>query len=404
MRAAQERLEQLQRQVDLLKYNRAQQLNRLVFSVWICCTFTLIGIFILTWLGIINLRIVAEIKIDSRINAVSDFIMFIINIFFWFSCALHIFDKRIAYVLLAYVPIYITSVKLINDKNSMIFNSLIPIAYITLISMLRFENTFIKTILRTGFWVISVCPYQQISKFIKMANPNFLYSDYNILTKFIYSIDLYLFYILIHWVVIKYVESPFRWSGFLKGYCQNVLSEIRNNREDVSDLTVRQRRVFSFLTLIYFAIQSFIVLGINIFTNKLFHFLGGFYLGAIELIIAWIALELCRLALGKTLHKPPLICNVISLCFFFLISRLGLPLHISLFFNIIVAALIAYLIHKLVIKNEPPKSVELTDREKQVQELKEIRGWKIEDIAAELDVNRRTITRILKSIKQKNSL
>lgn len=44
-----------------------------------------------------------------------------------------------------------------------------------------------------------------------------------------------------------------------------------------------------------------------------------------------------------------------------------------------------------------------TDREKKVYNLYFQRGWHIEDIAAELDVSRRTIARVLASIRRKNS-
>ena len=41
----------------------------------------------------------------------------------------------------------------------------------------------------------------------------------------------------------------------------------------------------------------------------------------------------------------------------------------------------------------------LTDREKQVFELFYRRGWRIEDIAAELDVSRGTINTVLRKIR-----
>lgn len=44
----------------------------------------------------------------------------------------------------------------------------------------------------------------------------------------------------------------------------------------------------------------------------------------------------------------------------------------------------------------------LTDREKQVFDLFYVRGWKIEDIAAELDISRRTVTTVLQKIRRKS--
>jgi len=44
----------------------------------------------------------------------------------------------------------------------------------------------------------------------------------------------------------------------------------------------------------------------------------------------------------------------------------------------------------------------LTDRERTVFDLFYRRGWRIEDIAAEIDCNRSTISRTLKSIRTKS--
>ena len=46
----------------------------------------------------------------------------------------------------------------------------------------------------------------------------------------------------------------------------------------------------------------------------------------------------------------------------------------------------------------------LTDREKRVFELFYRRGWRIEDIAAELDVTRGTVDNTLRAIRKKASM
>lgn len=43
----------------------------------------------------------------------------------------------------------------------------------------------------------------------------------------------------------------------------------------------------------------------------------------------------------------------------------------------------------------------LTDRERKAFDLYHRRGWNIEDVAAELDVSRRTVDNILRSIRDK---
>ena len=46
----------------------------------------------------------------------------------------------------------------------------------------------------------------------------------------------------------------------------------------------------------------------------------------------------------------------------------------------------------------------LTDRERQVFDLYYRRGWRIEDVAAEIDRNRRTVDRTLRRIRQRSAL
>lgn len=307
---------------------------------------------VLTWLGIIDLRIVSEIKFDFAVEYIGNFTMFFINLFFLFSICLHIFDKKILIYLLGYVPICVVS-GLCGIGQTIIFTAILPIIYLFAISFFLFKNNFRRILIDTVLFNILIITYQQISGFVKLYGMGWQYYKCNIVMMLIYSIDLYLVYILLYRVVKKYDRRKnLVWLlRFLKSNCKEILGN--RNAEDVSDLTVRQRRIFSALIWIYLIAQSCFVIGVNLLINKFLYYLGGMYIGLIELIIASIALEIFRRVLGKTFHdKKPLICNAISLIVICTISRFSLPLNVSLFFNVCVSAGMAFIIHVLVVRNE----------------------------------------------------
>lgn len=331
-------------------------MKKLLTSISLCFTMILLITFLLTCTGIIDLHVINEIEFTPLQDFIGCFTMLMINLFFLFSISFRFFDKRIFFMLLGYLPIIFVGNKFVSHQ-SLFFSTATPVAYILIFTCLKQQKDALKTFVRTVLFLFLVGGYQEISGRIKLYHFGFQFYKCNIATAFIYSIDLYLVYILIYWVVKKHVlasvENPVRWSGFLKSYCQEILAEGAKNCEDVSDLTARQQRVFALLAWLYLTTQSFMVLGLNLLVNKVFHYLGGFYIGAIELIIAWLSLELFRLSLGKSFHsEKPLICNAVSLVVFFILSRFALPLHLSLFFNVSIAALLAYVLHRYVIKKE----------------------------------------------------
>lgn len=329
--------------------------NKLLASVGACFTSILLIAFALTCIGVIDLKIVGDKKFSFWFEWLGNFAMFMLNTFFMISISMRIFDNRIWRLVCGYVPIYVAGCILgisIGNGLTLLFSTIIPITYVALIAYIKFRPAFNAILIRLCVFFISASAYQHVSGYVKLNSFGFHYYACNIATMFIYSIDLYLFYILMYCVVKKHGswKAFLRLPRFLKSYSQEILSESRQNKEDVSDLTIRQRHIFCLLAWTYAIIQPIIVLGANALVNKFLHFFGGFYMGAVELIVSWIALELCRLSLGKTFHsKNPIICNVVSLAVFFMISRLGMPLHISLFFNIALVALMAFVIHRFVV-------------------------------------------------------
>lgn len=339
---------------------KTDKYDRLLYVIGMSFLIILIGSFLLTFFGIIDLRIVSEIEFNPIVEYIISFVMYMINIFFMFSISFFIFDKQIFYICLGYLPVCLF-ITLLPDNKTILCSTIIPCVYIIITGYMKYNNKLSNILLNLGEFLIALTIYQQISGYIKLHNFSFHFYKCNIMMAIIYSIDLFLFQSLVYkGVKIYAVENTFWRNRF-----QNIGKEILAARqiEDTSDLTIRQRRIFFLLAWGYLIAQSFFVIGTNVLINKLFHYLGAFYIGAIELIVAWIPLEFCRLALGKTFHvdkkvkHATLKCNIISFIAFFGISRFALPLRYSLFFNICVAAIIAVIIHILVIRNDEYKEL-----------------------------------------------
>lgn len=352
-------LENRQKEILLMLEKNSELINGLsnkksesvfLFVLGFCFMFVLIVADILTWLGVIDLRIVGQVDFPYAVEYIGNLLMFIANVLFSLSLSYRQFNKRILIMATGYIPIWIIC-SYIGMGQTMITSTLLPCLYIIIIMAISRNMSRISLLcfIISNVYMLIV---QQLTGYVKLENMNFSFYQCNIATAFIYSIDMYLLYILAY-KVVKYcgsMENVVRFPRFLKEACRQILAN--REMEDVSALNKRQRHIFFALAWGYLIAQSFLVIGLNVLINKFFHYIGGFYIGTIELVTAWIALELCRLALGKTFHAPPKICNAVSIAVGFIISRLGLPLHISLFYNVCLVGVIAWVIHKLVIKND----------------------------------------------------
>lgn len=329
--------------------------SKILFACTACGFIVLFVAFILTWLGIVDLKYVNEVSFNYWIEYIGHLVMFMINVFFMFSITLN-FYKYTKYLCIGYIPLYMLAE--MSFSETMIASTIIPIIYLLLVNCFFIKIKFKNFLLKGLFANIIMSIITFLLNTIKNNFSHFRYFKFNnCLTVFIYSIDLYLFYFAIYKGVRIYDwENVVRLLRFLKSNCKKILSNWRKG--DVSDLTNRQRYIFFFLVWSYLILQSTFVLGINLLINKLFYYLGGLYIGIIELICLWIMLEIFRSVLGKTYHnKDPIICNKVSLVVVFVISRFSLPFKISLLFNIVIVAIVTYLIHVFVIKKEQFESL-----------------------------------------------
>lgn len=346
---------------DIEKMNyqfKQQDEEKMLFIAGSCGIVILLSAFILTYLGLIDLRYVSQITFNSLAEVIGNFIMFMVNGFFVFSISLLIFDRNILKVLIPFAFLDIVLPFFVNP-NTMLYSTAFPFIFIILYSIVQKQET--KETLFVAIRFISMFAltalYQQLSGYIKLYSMNFTYYYCNILTMFIYSIDLFLFYILIYKVVKKHGRQIlFRELWLSCKNCFNVLKQTEPISKDLPDMNKHQWRVFCILVYLYQILQVACILGINVAINKLFVIIGvngALFIGFSELFIAFVIFEFARRIFGKTLHaKTDFKCNVISFLTYFALSRFLLPLNITLFFNIIIAAGLAYAIHRFATQNE----------------------------------------------------
>lgn len=376
----------------------------------------------------IDLKIINGINLPIIINITICIILFMGNMFFIFSISLKVFDKKIVKILFGFIPVYLLYMIIpqsIFQNYGSFITFIVGFLYCLLFNK---QLTLYNLMKRYGILSLVIGIYQKLSGFIKLDAFGFGYYTFNSITSFLYQIDLFLVYILIYIGVKKYVELvrkvehtfKFPFSFKMQSISENV--EQGKEKLDLSDLNNRQRFIFWCMATSYQIFQLAAVLLIGIINNTFIEL-------CIMLIIFWIG----RPILGKSWHSDSLKwCSIITFSGFYILTKLVLPLDVSLLSCISLSGLFIYCLHragiydeehekllqeKAQIKNQKKSktkiiftekqlsdienSNKLSDRELKVFKLYYRREWNIEDIAAELDVSRRTIDTILKSIREK---
>lgn len=320
--------------------------KRFFLTIGLCGLTVLLSAFFLTWFGIIDFRIVNEIRFDYTIECIFNIMMFMINMFFLFSISLYMFNKKIIWITGLYLPIFIL-LGFIENIPPIIFSTIIPCVYIIIIGIICDRRNIAKIIFRLGIITLSILFYQQISGYIKFS---IFKLDYNICSTIyciIYSIDLYLVYILLYCVVKKHaVVSGKLW---IPSEADSVQESVESCEEslDTSDLTRRQRFIFWALAVGYQVFQLIVVL-----------FIGFIHNVFVELLIMLAVFWLGRASLKKSWHSNKLwICSVVTFSGFYVLTKLTLPLSVSLFSCIALSALFVYGLHKAALLEERYESL-----------------------------------------------
>lgn len=332
--------------------------NDLLIFVSASCLSVLLVTFILTLFNVIDFRIINDVELPVWINFCGNLIMFMANMFFVFSITLKIFDKRIIKLLIGYIPIVIIS-QFTPVEYMTISAALIPFLYLLVLNKCIFKSNIFNVILRYALWSLVILIYFKLSGFVKLQllGLDLKYFTFNnILSSFIYSIDLYVVYVLIYKGVknnVQMVDWRFRWIVKL---CKTVLKRQPNEyMKDVSMLTKKQRRIF------YMLLYSF-----NLGIFGIITLFGTFNLGLWEILIMISVFFIDRKILGKTFHsKRLMICGAITISSFYILSKISLPLNISLFTGIGLIAIFTYMLYRVgyILMPDPFKCKSATEEE-----------------------------------------
>lgn len=296
----------------------------------------LLSAFILTYMGIIDLKIINEIHFSPWTEYFANFAMFMINMFFVFTVSFCVLDKRIWYILAGYGIIYIIF-SFTPWGHTLFFSTLLPIFYVVIVAKLKFNNEFNKILIRHGLFMLVVPIYQQISGYIKFMNMGLQYYKCNPLMLFVYSIDLYLFYSLIYMEVNNYARRSGKHLVCTEAVSisVNIEPDEQAFQQQIASVSPAQRFVFNALCQFFQIFQLAIVLLIGLINNM-----------CIELLIMLAVFFLGRRMLGTSWHSKKLsVCSAVTFGGFYILTKLTLPLNISLFSCIALSAGFVYILH-----------------------------------------------------------
>lgn len=317
---------------DGSRHITSQREQRFIMFIGIAFCAMLLNAFILTLLGIIDLRIAAQVNLPSVVEFAINTALFMVNIFFMFSIILEIFDKRIIKIVVFYLPVYL--VCCLFPNAGLIATIVLPTIYLFVWRLVKRPKDFKHFFINVGVFIFTVSTYQQLALLIKLNYFGIQYYKGNCITALLFASDLYLVYILYCLVVIKHVEF------------NSIFPESKNIREvperiqdgvDLSGLKAHQRFLFWCMAMGYQVFQLTVVLLIGFINNTI-----------IELLVMLIVFFIGRPILGTSWHSDKLsICSAATFTGFYILTKCTLPISVSLFSCIALSAAFVYLLHKI---------------------------------------------------------
>lgn len=335
MNNIEKQIEEIQSKVD---ESSPSAFKKITFATLFCFLIVLIGAYASYLLGA-RYFILEQSLINSN---VIDSILFFINIFFWFSIALNVYDKRIILLICIYLPIYIFF-EFLPIKETLITSTVVPIIFIILVSIIN--KTFISSLVRNFlFCAISIC-YQYISCTVKLNYVKLSYNSTSSYQLFMFSIDMILFFLILYVIGCGKNEKIQYWKHLVDSQDFNDSScddEDRQAIEEFSRLNNWQKFKTIMLLSIFQVSQIMIIVIISIIGNSL-----------IELIFILAAYLIYSKIITRRYHsRSLLICTALSTLIFFSASKITIPVKISMFVPIILGLIITYSLYILAVHVE----------------------------------------------------
>lgn len=375
------------------------------------------------------------------VNFVVCILLFLINIFFIAGISLNCYDKKIVWITLGYLPLYM----IVNmfPEHALALTMIVPFIYVSTIAMLGKESIKLKLkkILVCAILVLTLQIFEWITSLIKFNGISLEQRmDISILGKIVYSLDMFFSYTLAYVMkggerhvglvlenIYKRSESMVRWiSTNGKSTIESCDPELIELRQKYNSLDKWQKAYAKLRMGTVLVFQYLLVAGVCLFFNDRLY----------EALIIIPMHLMFRSSFRTQYHSDSIAwCTTVSVFLFYVVTALTIPHNISMFFNVLVGLITATVmwlagerqeyvagleekikqslnkparkrnftdwspgLEELINVDNDPR---FTDREKSIIKLHWQRGWNLEDIAAELEVHRSTITRDLNKIRVK---
>lgn len=313
--------------------------NKFIAFLGVCGTTLLLSVFFLAMFGVVDLRLVNDTVLSPLLVFSINSSLFMVNMYFTISICLNTDSKKTFKYMLWYIPIYI--IPHFITIPSFLTSVVLPFGFVLIIN--KNKRTIINII---TFSTVTIA-YQLISGYIKFFGFGFNVYNGNSILALIYAIDLFLFFIIYKRVVnyngldCKHLVFPEK-----KSIQQN--AELSKETLDLSDLSRKQKFMFLFLASGYQVFQLLVVLAIGLINNMF-----------VELILILPMFWFGRKILKQSWHSDTLwICSLATFGGFYTLTKVVLPLHISLFSIITLTGLFIYLLHRLGVNDERLQELE----------------------------------------------
>lgn len=316
----------------------AKKIEKLLVFMGFCFASVLVSAFVLTCIGLVDLRTVYEFVMPPAWEYAALALMFHLNLYFVLKIILG--GGSVFRLVFWYAPVYWATTLI---DLGFISTTLLPILYgLACGSRLKWKKP--KEILaNTAVLLVVVGIEQALSLVIRSGwEQPALPARLNAATTAVYSIDLLITYIFLVLGVKRNVvvaKIPVRFLSILSeresvpGLSENLEAEIG----ELSQSTEGSRLVFRLAIFGYWALQLLLVLGIGMLNNVL-----------AELCVMLVVFFVGRAIFGASWHSDSLwICMGSTLAVFYVLTKVTLPFGMSLFTVVVLSCLLVYGLHLL---------------------------------------------------------
>lgn len=323
-------------------------LKLLVVDLMLCAIILLMAFF-LTMFKIIDLKVIKDIEINPILDFIGSLFLYNISMFFIYSLALRLFNKKIIIILLINMPIYFISFLIFKD--SMITSTIIPFIYIIICNMILYKNKTWKYRLLciiyslVSFVIIGII--QVLTGYIKLDGFQMEIYSINFIGASIYSIDVHILSLIVYLIykeVMNYENLGLVEERNISSESVSISKNEKSSEEnlDLSDLSKKQKLIFWCMAMGYQGLQLGTVVAIGFINDTIFELIA-------MLVTFWIGKKI----LGKCWHSNKLsICSLITIASFYIMTKITFSFPISLFMCVILSSSFTYGLYLIALKQE----------------------------------------------------